>query len=162
VEAAPVIPSSAAPQQLTMNQLLDAPLEEEPVDEMERALKTLVNIDDIATETNAPERKKRDEKRVANMTKGKSKPLPPTAPSWHLGMKPALNDIKANAPAREAPSKEIMRTHAFDPRAAQAGMMVVYGAPQISSPGFGVPAQMQQQQQQYYAYAQQQQMYAAY
>lgn len=171
VEAAPpaVVTPPQAPQQLTMTQLMDAPVEEEPVDEMDRALKNLVNIDDLATETTAPEQKQVEEKRAENKNKGKSKPLPPTTPSWHLGMKPALSDIKANAPAREAPSKEIMRTHAFDPRAAQAGMMVIYGAPQISSPGFGVPAQMQQQQQQqqYYMYAQQQQqqqqhMYAAY
>lgn len=163
VEVAPAVENTPSiPQQLTMTQLMDAPVEEEPVDEMDRALKNLVNIDDIEVETTAPEQKKLEEKRNTNMNKGKSKPLPPTTPSWHLGMKPALNDIKANAPAREAPSKEIMRTHAFDPRAAQAGMLVVYGAPQISSPGFGVPVQMQQQQQ-YYLYAQQhQQMYAAY
>jgi len=169
IEAAPtVVTPPAASQQLTMNQLMDASVEEEPVDEMDRAMKNLVNIDDIANETKAPEQKKKEELRAANMKKGKSKPLPPTTPSWHLGTKPALSDIKASAPAREAPSKEIMRTHAFDPRAAQAGMMVIYGAPQISSPGFGIPAQMQQQQQQqqqYYMYAQQQQhqqqLYAA-
>lgn len=164
VESPPAVVSPpSGPQQLSMNQLMDAPIEEEPVDEMDRALKNLVNIDDIAEEVKAPERKKVDEKRAANMNKGKSKPLPPTTPSWHLGLKPALSEIKANAPAREAPPKEVMRTHAFDPRAAQAGMLVLYGAPQISSPGFGIPAQMQQQQQ-YYMYAQQQkqQMYAAY
>lgn len=161
VETRTAVVTTPGPQTLTMSKLMDALVEEELVDEMDRALKNLVNFDDIAIETKAPEQKKKDEIRTANMNKGKSKPLPPTTPSWHLGMKPALNDIKANAPVREAPSKEVMRTHAFDPRAAQAGMMVLYGSPQIPSGGFGIPAQMQQQQR-YYMYAQQQQMYAGY
>jgi hypothetical protein len=154
-----------------MKELMEAPVEDEPVSQMERALKDLVNIDDITQETKTPEQKKIEERREGKKSKHKSKPIPPTAPSWHLGIAPALADVQANKPVREPTSTEIMRTHAFDPRAAQAGMMVIYGAPENSSPGFGVPAQMQQQQQ-YYAqqqYAQQQyrqqqgqHMYAAY
>jgi hypothetical protein len=169
MEAPAVVTTFSASQQLTMNQLMDAPFEdeEEIMSEMERALKTLVNIDDLTVENKTPEQKKVEEKREQKKTKNKSKPIPPTAPSWHLGMAPALADVQASKPVREAPSKEIMRAHAFDPRAAQAGMLVIYGAPapEISSPGFGVPSQMQQQQQ--YMYAQQrlymqQQMHAAY
>lgn len=152
-EAPSVITPPSA--KLTMKELMEAPVEDEPVSEMERALKNLVNIDDISQEIKTPEQKKIEEKREGKKSKNKSKPVPPIAPSWHLGIAPPLADVQANKPVREPTSKEIMRTHAFDPRAAQAGMMVIYGAPDISSPGFGVHAQMQQQQQQYY-YAQQQ------
>jgi hypothetical protein len=74
----------------------------------------------------------------------KSKPLPPTAPEWHLGGHASLSDIKQHSQPKTA-KKEVMRIHAFDPAAAQAGMIVLYGATQV-------PQQQQQvpQQQVYY------------
>jgi hypothetical protein len=163
-------PQAVAPAALTMSGHLQVP-EEEPLSQMELALKSLVNFDDIATPLKTPEQLKREQKKEEEAGKHpKSYGLPPTTPSWHLGNKACLNDIKENTEPRAAPSKEVMRTHAFDPRAAAAGMMVVYGHPanyypqQIQSYGFGVTAstQMAAYNQMHYGYAPQQQSYAAY
>jgi hypothetical protein len=75
--------------------------------DLERAMKHLVNFDDITEPLETPEQIKT---KLRHMEK---QPTPP-------------------------PTKEVMRTHAFDPAAAHAGRMVVYG--QTSLPvvsGFG-------------------------
>jgi hypothetical protein len=129
--------------------------------DMEKALKALVNFDDITEAIVTPERRKAQEKKMQLKPK-KSKPLPPTAPEWHLGSKAVLGDIKKFTPPK-APAKEIMVTHAFDPAAVQAGMLVVYGSagsggiPQGQGFGYGYQQQQQQQQMARYAYMQQQQ-----
>jgi len=139
------------PKVLTMEQISVEEIEERqrsPVSDIDRAFTTLVNLDDISEIRKTPEQRKSEKMKTKNIA-SRSKPLPPTAPEWHLGMNPKLGEIKANAPAKAPPKKEIMRTHAFDPAAAAAGMMVVYGATTT------------QQSQQYYA-QQQRPLYAAY
>eukprot|EP00527_Entomoneis_sp_CCMP2396_P007457 CAMPEP_0198152016 /NCGR_PEP_ID=MMETSP1443-20131203/58128_1 /TAXON_ID=186043 /ORGANISM="Entomoneis sp., Strain CCMP2396" /LENGTH=175 /DNA_ID=CAMNT_0043817889 /DNA_START=48 /DNA_END=571 /DNA_ORIENTATION=- len=124
-----------------------------PVDEIERAFKCLVNLDDISHEVETPEQAKTARlMKEKKATKGKSRPVPPTAPEWNLGFNPSLGDIKEKAAPKQEQKKEIMKTHAFDPNAAQAGMLVVYGATQ----GFGQPAQQHGfgQPRQHHGYAQ--------
>jgi hypothetical protein len=127
-----------------------------PVSAMEKAVMSLVNLDDITVLTETPE-----QARAARTKKAKqesSKPVPPSKPEWHLGFNPKLGDIKESAQPKATPKKEIMRTHAFDPAAAQAGMMVLYGATLPPSSGFG--AGMHQSHYSHNPY--QQRMHAAY
>lgn len=126
--------------------------EQPPLSPMEKAVKSLVNLDDITEKFETPEQKKTIEKKKQNQP-CRSKPLPPTPAEWHLGTKPKLGDIKQHAPPKKAPAKEIMRTHAFDPAAVHAGMMVVYGATIPQPSGFG--AGVHQSHYQYYGYQQQ-------
>jgi hypothetical protein len=105
--------------------------------DLERAMKHLVNFDDITEPLETPEQIKT---KLRHMEKQplKSKPLPPKEPEWHLGLTPLLADIQKHKQPTPPPTKEVMRTHAFDPAAAHAGRMVVYG--QTSLPvvsGFG-------------------------
>lgn len=127
--------------------------EDPHVSELERAMQALVNLSDISEVVESPEQFKSKQKKIAEQPK-KSRALPPTKPSWQLGGNPSLSDIRQHSEPKREPAKEIMRTHAFDPAAAQAGMMVVYGA--AAPQGFGM---MQQQQQAYYYQQQQQPMY---
>jgi len=144
-----------SPVALTMEPLSIEEMEarrQPPMSEMERAMKSLVNLEDISETLKTPEQRKVEESKKKNRP-NRSEPLPPTAPEWHLGLNPKLGEIKEYAPAKSAPKKEIMRTHAFDPAAAAAGMMVVYGATSVQ----------QQQQYQYYGHhSQQQPVYASY
>jgi hypothetical protein len=148
-----VITPTMAPLSMEELESRDGPL----MSDMEKALKALVNFDDISETIVTPERRKAEEKKMQLKPK-KSKPLPPTAPEWHLGSKAALGDIKKFTPPK-APAKEIMITHAFDPAAVQAGMLVVYGStiPQAQGFGYGYQQQQQQQQMARYSYMQQQQ-----
>ena len=118
--------------------------EKEPVDtdDIQRAFKSLVNLDDLTRELETPEQAKtaRLLKEKKERATDKSRPLPPTKPDWSIGSNASLSNIKEKAPAKDVPKKEIMKTHAFDPNAAQAGMMVVYGATQGPPPpqvGYG-------------------------
>jgi len=170
-------PPSSPVVQLSMEPLSLRDLDAKPeMSEHERAIHALVNLDDLTEAVTTPEQQKAQEKKAQNQP-SKSRPLPPTAADWHLGMNPKLGDIKEHAPPKSQPAKEIMRTHAFDPAAVHAGMMVVYGAtsslPQQQQMGFGAGVhpshyQYQHQQyaqsQQYYGYQQQhqQQVYTAY
>jgi len=127
----------------------------------EQAVRTLVNLNDITETLETPEQAKalrrKDQQRPP-----KSKPLPPATPQWQLGLHPALSEIKQYSQAKAEPKKEIMRTHAFDPAAAQAGMMMIYGASIPPSSGFGAGvlqthsytnvSRVQQQQRMYTAY----------
>jgi hypothetical protein len=158
-----VVTPTMAPMSLEELESRDGP----PMTAMEKALKALVNLEDISETVVTPEQRKAVEKKMQIKPK-KSKPLPPTAPDWHLGTKAALGDIKKFSPPK-APAKDIMVIHAFDPAAVQAGMLVAYGTtfPQAAQ-GFGYGYQQQQQQQQQmarYGHSQQQQrqmMSAAY
>jgi hypothetical protein len=156
-----VITPTMSPMSLEDLETRDSP----PMSDMEKALKALVNLEDIGETVVTPEQRKAQEKKMQIKPK-KSKPLPPTAPEWHLGSKAALGDIKKFSPPK-APAKEIMIIHAFDPAAVAAGMLVVYGATIPQAQGFGYGYQQQQQQQQQmarYSYQQQQRqmMSAAY
>lgn len=112
---------------------------------VEKAMQSLVNFDDISEPAVSPLKltmvKEREEKKMNN---GKSRPLPPAPPAWNLGTQASLADIQANSTPRAAPSTEVMRMHAFDPAAAQTGMLVVHGAPPREAPpiqhGFGYHA----------------------
>jgi len=123
-----------------------------PVTEMEKALKNLVNIDNITMGVQLEEEykltmeKKPKQKIVRRKDKTRSQPLPPVEHSWSLGQTPSLNAIKAQVGPRETNNKkEIMRTHLFDGNHAAAGALVVHGQPSSqmmgggSSFGAGVP-----------------------
>jgi len=124
----------------TMNSLAEEE-DEEPQNEFEAAFKKLVNIDHI---DEAPEEKikltmkKQDDK--AKKLKGKSQPKPPAAVTL-VGTAATLEQIKQVKP--ETKVKEgIMNAppQPWDPRAAQAGMLVIHGQapPQLGPPqGFG-------------------------
>lgn len=110
----------------------------EAADELSRAFKSLVNLDDITFENDAPEDAKMarliESKKLDSNT---SKPVPAAAPQWHLGKNACLEEIQQNKAPKEVPKQEIMRPHAFDPRAAHAGMMVVHGStPLMTQPHF--------------------------
>lgn len=102
--------------------------EQPELSEMERAVQSLVNLEDITQVNKTPEQIKSER---AKPKEPKSMPMPPTKPDWHLGLSPAIGDVQKYKPAK--PYKEIMRTHVFDPAAAQAGMMVVYGATTVQA-----------------------------
>ena len=152
-DSPPVTPEKPEILKPTMAPLTIVEMEEremENMNEVDRAMKTLVNLGDITRCNETPEQAKtsrrREEDRRNDTTK--SSPLPPTAAAWQVGANPALGDIQKHKPTKEAPKKEVMRTHAFDPNAAQAGMMVVYGATSsLPAPhqGFGAGVAMNQQ-----------------
>ena len=126
-----------------------------PLSEMEKALKSLVNLSDITETMETPEQAKTLRNKEKNQPQ-KSKALPPVTPGWNLGLRPTLASIKEQGQPKAPPKREIMRTHAFDPAAAQAGMMVVYGAA-----SFGAGMQPQYPANTFYA-PHQQRMYTAY
>jgi hypothetical protein len=108
---------------------LEVDARDDSMTEIEKALKSLVNLEDISREIETPQQLKFKEQRQASGP-AKGKPKPPTTPEWFLGQNASLAEIKAHqAPTAKAPFKEIMKIHAFDPAAVHAGMMVVYGAP---------------------------------
>ena len=137
---------------LTMEQLSVAELEarDQPseLSEYDRTLRALVNFDDIMEMNETPEQSKSNKKKAVLQGAGKSKPLPPMTPDWHVGMNATLGDIRKHGHPKTASKKEIMRTHAFDPAAVQAGMMVVYGATTAAptNTGYYYPQQPMQQQ----------------
>ena len=146
---------------LSLRQLEEA--QQPEMSPMEKAMKSLVNLSDLMETVATPEQVKTMEKKKSGKS-NKSQPLPPTAPEWHLGGHASLSDIKQHSQPKTA-KQEVMRIHAFDPAAAQAGMMVLYGATQVpqqqvsyggtaTAPGFGAGVQ-----QVHYGH---QQLYAAY
>jgi hypothetical protein len=108
--------------------------EDAPKNELDRAVATLVNLDDITRPLETPEQAKTvrriQEKKTSN--KVKSTPLPANIPKWQLGAQPCLKDIKEHSVPKQ-PAKEVMRTHAFDPNAVHAGMMVMYGTTSMNT-----------------------------
>ena len=154
------IPMTMEP--LSLRQLEEA--QQPEMSPMEKAIKSLVNLSDLMETVATPEHVKTMEKKKSEKS-NKSQPLPPTAPEWHLGGHASLSDIKQHSQPKTTAKKEVMRIHAFDPAAAQAGMMVLYGATRVpqqqvyyggtpSAAGFGAGVQ-----QVHYGH---QQLYAAY
>jgi hypothetical protein len=162
----------------------DGPGPKRPLTDVEKAMASLVNLGDIKENKLTPEQRKAMQAKEQKLhAKKKSQPAPPAAPTWRMGDHATLGDLqqtpKDATSASKGPPKEIMRTHAFDPRAVHAGMMVVYGSDPNSgggippSPGFGAgaapapmshyapnPHQYHQQQPQYQQNHQQQPPYA--
>lgn len=116
----------------------------------EKALHSLVNLDDLNETFVSPQQRKRVEEREAAAVVRSSKPLPPTVGDWKLGLQPKLAEMQSTTPKaarRPAAKKEIMRMHT-PAAAAQAGMMVMYGAPTAAAHPMPMYYQHQQQQQQ--------------
>mmetsp|Transcript_19750 Transcript_19750/g.40112 ORF Transcript_19750/g.40112 Transcript_19750/m.40112 type:complete len:611 (-) Transcript_19750:1642-3474(-) len=135
------------------------------LDDVTKALKNLVNFDDINEKpvseelsmySNPFEKKNelRDDQRKVKKGTVKSKGLAPTSKDYNMTGR-SLKEVKElhGGEVRKPPAKEVMKTHAFDPAAAQAGMMVVYGAPQqvAAAPqaygNYAMPQQQMYQQQ---------------
>mmetsp|Transcript_29900 Transcript_29900/g.87306 ORF Transcript_29900/g.87306 Transcript_29900/m.87306 type:complete len:586 (-) Transcript_29900:355-2112(-) len=133
------------------------------LDDVSKALKSLVNFDDINEKpvdeklsmySNPFENKNhlRDDQKVHKKGAPKSRGL--TAKAADHGMVGrSLAEVKHlhGDGVRKPPSQEVMKTHAFDPAAAQAGMLVVYGSsapPQQQPQAYGnysMPGQPAQQ-----------------
>jgi hypothetical protein len=112
-------------QPLEVDELRDSP---PPKDEMGRAIQNLVNLNDLNQTVTTPEQiKARKQKEEFGKRHHKSSPAPPATTDWNVGQNASLADIQQHKKSNPVPSKEVMRIHAFDPAAAQAGMMVVYG-----------------------------------
>eukprot|EP00547_Thalassionema_nitzschioides_P004505 CAMPEP_0194204072 /NCGR_PEP_ID=MMETSP0156-20130528/3694_1 /TAXON_ID=33649 /ORGANISM="Thalassionema nitzschioides, Strain L26-B" /LENGTH=476 /DNA_ID=CAMNT_0038929993 /DNA_START=70 /DNA_END=1500 /DNA_ORIENTATION=- len=117
-------------EKLSMNYLYEpesSPQSVRQLSELEQAMQNLVNFDDINEPAVVPMQLTMVQKEEKKKNSGKSKGLPPSKAAW-LGNNAPLSEMQAHAAPRNAPSKEVMRTHAFDPAAQQAGMMVVYGS----------------------------------
>jgi len=146
VPAAP-LPTHPAPlvtqtmmKPLDLDELRDSP---PPVDAMDRAVQNLVNLDDLKETKTTPEQiKAKKEKEAKAMKQNKSRPKGPVATDWHVGTNASLADIQQHKKPVAPPTKEVMKVHAFDPAAAQAGMLVVYGQPSPQAAGYGgsIPA----------------------
>jgi hypothetical protein len=137
-------PSGSTDYQQQQEFFQESPTSVRQLSDLEKAMQSLVNFDDISEPAVSPLKltmvKEKEEKK--NM--GKSRPLPPAAPAWNVGAQASLADIQAHASPRAAPSSEVMRMHAFNPAAGQAGMLVVYGSSPREAPplqrGFGYNA----------------------
>jgi hypothetical protein len=127
--AVPILKPTMQPMSVVEMEERDEP----PLSEMEKAVKSLVNLTDITETLETPEQVKSMRNKGAKESP-KSKALPPTTPDWSLGLRPSLADIKERTQHKARPQKQIMRTHAFDPAAAQAGMMVLYGQTSYMQP----------------------------
>jgi hypothetical protein len=119
------------------------PMPKRPLTDVDKAMASLVNLGDIKENKLTPEqRKAMQAKELKLQAKKKSQPAPPSAPTWRMGDSATLGDLqqtpKDDKNKDKGPKKEIMRTHAFDPRAVHAGMMVVYGT-DPNSVGGGIP-----------------------
>jgi hypothetical protein len=134
------------------------------LDDVTKALKSLVNFDDINEKpvdeklsmySNPFEHKNhlREDQRVHKKGAAKSRGLTATANDHGMAGR-SLAEVKHlhGDGVRKLPAKEVMKTHAFDPAAAQAGMMVVYGTsapPQQQHPqaygNYSMPGQPAQQ-----------------
>ncbi|GKY90984.1 hypothetical protein MPSEU_000071200 [Mayamaea pseudoterrestris] len=166
----PLFPSQQPQTMLTMAPLSLSDLEKEmncdqsPKTELERALESLVNVDDITETMQTPEQAKKTRlKHQGAMVR--SKPCP--ARTGYLGSCATLADIQTRVGPKPRPTKEVMRTHAFHPAAAHAGTMVMHDSSACNPPSIGcgvgaVSMQSHQYQQQpsYYQYGQRQQSYS--
>lgn len=135
------------------------------LDDVTKAMKNLVNFDDINenpvneelsmySSPFADKNHLRDDQRKVKSGPTKSKGITATSKEFNMAGR-SLNEVKSmhGGGVRKPPTKEVMKTHAFDPAAAQAGMMVVYGAPQqqpqapAAYANYQVPGMPMQQQQ---------------
>lgn len=154
--------NGAGPVQLSINTALPEQEETaaEPVSEVEKAFKMLVNIDDITSpvegETKLSIANPFEEKKEDRTKMSKSKGIPPPARTW-AGPQPTLQEMQATKPTASPKQRDepVMRASPFDPAAVHAGALVVHGqqAPNqygVGGPpplpsqgtGFGVGAQM--------------------
>ena len=133
-----VTPTMTMMKPLDVNELRDSP---PPENEVDRAVCNLVNFDDLMETKTTPEQLKSKKQKEAMKTHNKSVAKPPATTTWHVSENASLMDIQVNK-TKAPTSKEIMRMHAFDPAAAQAGMMVCYGqqAPLQGAYAGGIPA----------------------
>ena len=92
---------------------------------LDKAVRSLVHLDDISESVETPEQRKFQQQKLTKQPV-QSQPLPPTNADWKLGSHARLGDIKRNAPVKAEPKQGIMRTQIFDPSTAQ-GVMVVHG-----------------------------------
>lgn len=142
----------------------DSPQGVADIDDIAKAMKNLVNFDDINekpveealsmySSPFADKNQLRNDQRKANSGPIKSKGLVATSKEYNMAGR-SLNEVKSmhGGGIRKPPTKEVMKTHAFDAAAAQAGMMVLYGAPQqqqaLAYGNYQVPGMPMQQQQQ--------------
>lgn len=121
-------------QQSILRDSADSPTSVRQLTDVEKAMQNLVNFDDISEPAMAPLKLSMAKVEAKKKNDGKSRPLPPTVPSWHVGGQASLAEIKTHTQPRAAPSQDVMRTHAFDPAAGGHGMMVVYGATPTEAP----------------------------
>jgi len=120
-------------EKLSMNYLQcqahESPQSVRQLDGLAQAMQNLVNFENMCEPVESPMKltmmKEKETKKHSNKSQG----LPPVQVAWHLGAQVSLANIKVNAAAREAPTREVMRKNGFDPAASQAGMMVVHGIP---------------------------------
>lgn len=101
---------------------------------LDRGLETLINWDDFDETKTTPEQRKAEQQKM-DQSKPSSKPLARAEPAWNLGLNPSLASIQASKTKKEV-RPDIMGMHAFDPRAGEAGMMVVYGDPPPVNRGY--------------------------
>jgi hypothetical protein len=116
-----------APTTLTMAHLSFQDLataKEDSMTPIEKAMSSLVNLENISENVESAEQIKANQKRESNH---RSKPRPPATPQWNLGHNASLSDMKSTVPQKQPTN--VMRTYAFDSVAVQAGMMGAYGAP---------------------------------
>mmetsp|Transcript_50454 Transcript_50454/g.74840 ORF Transcript_50454/g.74840 Transcript_50454/m.74840 type:complete len:519 (-) Transcript_50454:169-1725(-) len=111
-------------------------------DEIEKAMKKLVNLGDITT---APEEEKplrltmtHNEKATVSMNKNKrekniqSRGIPPKSGTWN-DARSSLTELKAITKTNTSNEREVMKpppVHEFNPALVQAGSLVVYGVSQ--------------------------------
>lgn len=130
---------------LTMNGYVETAEEEEPMNDFDKALKKLVNIDRIDEPVDKVltlDQKKKLQEEEMRRNKGKSKPLPPAAHGM-VGAQASLQQISTVKPAKPVKNpEEIMRPpqYAHHPNAAMAGALVVHGQgpPPLEPRGFGI------------------------
>lgn len=132
---APVVtPTMTMMTPLDVDELRDSP---PPVNAMDRAVQNLVNLNDLKETRATPEQlKAKKQKETSKAHQHTSRPKAPAATDWHVGTNASLADIQKHKKPVAPAAKEVMRVHAFDPAAAQAGMMVVYGQQQPTG-GYG-------------------------
>jgi hypothetical protein len=120
--------TSVAPSMMQPLEIRDLDEDRDDMSPMEKAMRSLVNFEDISKPIEAPQdRKSREVRETAKPNK--SKPQPPRQ-ELYLRMDAPIGEIQAHASTKTTPTKQVMRVHAFDPAAQHAGMMVPYGSPQ--------------------------------
>lgn len=133
--------------QLSINTALTDEKEEEdgePVSEVDKAFKMLVNIDDITSpvegETKLSIGNPFEEEKEDRTKMKKSKAIPPPAKSW-AGPQPTLQEIQAIKPTTTPKQRNepVMKTSPFDPAAVHSGALVVHGQQAPNQYGLGGP-----------------------
>ena len=138
--------TSVAP---SMQPLIIRDLDEENnrMSPMEKAMRSLVNFEDISKTIETPQgQKTRNVREAAKFNK--SKPQPPRQEPY-LRMDAPIGEIQSHA-TKKTPTKQVMRVHTFDPATQRPGIMVLYGSPQ--QPQYYSPQPQYQHQAMYAGY----------